>query len=51
MSIFGRIVFVKITDFNQEVQYWGFVRVRDNKTISLDFYPYSILFYYGQKIG
>jgi hypothetical protein len=49
MELFGRIAFVKVTDYDTEVQYWGIVKVKNNKTISLDFYPYSILFYFGKK--
>jgi len=49
MITIWRLGFCKYTHFDTEVRYWGIVNVKHNKTVSLDFYPFSVCLFYGKN--
>jgi hypothetical protein len=44
-----RITFFKNTGNDLEVAYYGIVHVKGHNEFSIDFHPYGILIYFGDK--
>jgi len=47
----SRISFCKWARYDGEVRSYGITFIEDQKTVSLDFYPFSVVLYWGKFRG